>query len=107
MSKSRLHLRRRKTSKQKTFSVKFRGILLRIKAMDSQSALHKAFRKTSKYHKEKVGLLESGINAVLKFVKKSKKPQTDKQKVILKDSKERKKVLEGSFPLYNEFKLTW
>jgi len=107
MSKSRTHLGRRKTSKQKTFKIERNGVIIKAKGLNSRSALNKAFRKFERSHASKLSQLESGISYVLKMIKKLGKPQTDEQKEGLKADRAEKKRLMNNLPMFGELKLVW
>lgn len=107
MSKSRLHLGRRKTSKQKAFKFEIRGFTITVKGLDSRSALNKAFCKFKRFHAFRLSKLESGISYILKTIKKAGKPQTDQQKKYLKKNRDKKKFLVGNPPRLGELRLVW
>ena len=107
MSKSRAKLSRRKVSKQKTFKFEIRGFKITVKGLNSRSALSKAFRRFERFHGTKLSNLEAGISSILRTIKKAGKPQTDEQKEILKERRDKKKFLTKNYPSVGELKLVW
>lgn len=106
MSKSRKHLKRRNTSKKKTFKIEFKEMILTIKAMDSRSALRKAYRSRIQHHHNQIISVNSIVNSLKKLIKKIT-PQTKNQKESLNYNEKRLKKLEDNYPFIDEFKLVW
>lgn len=107
MSKSRKHIGRRKTNKQKTFEFEIRGFKITAKGLDNRSALNKAFRKFERFHTTKLSNLGKGIDSVLRAIKKLGKPQTDEQKDYLKEKRDKKSFLLKNPPSVSELKMVW
>ncbi len=59
--KSKKHLKRRKTSKKKTFQFERDGKRFKIKALSAQSALSKLLRKRVTIHESKVNVFKDKI----------------------------------------------